>query len=50
MVDSDMNILRNDIMENFPHIQWYVLYSINTAYDFNIKQQYYQQFNIFAVL
>lgn len=49
MVDSDMNSWRNDIiMENFPHIQWYVLlvHSINTANDVNIKQQYYQQFNI----
>lgn len=34
-------------MENF-HL--YVLYSINTAYDVNIKQQYYQEFNIFCRL
>lgn len=34
-------------MKNF-HL--YVLYSINTAYDVNIKQQYYQQFNMFCRL
>lgn len=49
MVDS--YILRNDIiLENFPYIQLYVLHSINTVYDVNIKQQYYQQFYILCRL